>query len=117
RLKPPFRSKTRQRPVDSILTRKARIKVIGSRLTAVRRILENLELYREGRLGPNGRSEERYGYKTARGSGVTSEEILVETASGSRRPSPRRQRRSSRSRPYARSVEASAMLFKSRLAI
>ena len=31
--------------------------------TSVRRILENLELHREGRLVPNGLSEERYGYK------------------------------------------------------
>lgn len=30
---------------------------------SVRRILENLELYREGRLAPNGLSEERYGHK------------------------------------------------------
>ena len=31
--------------------------------SSVRRILENLELYREDRLVPNGFSEERYGYK------------------------------------------------------
>ncbi|MGQ0797460.1 MAG: hypothetical protein ACT4OI_06335 [Methanobacteriota archaeon] len=30
---------------------------------SVRRILENMELYREGRLVPNGLSEERYGHK------------------------------------------------------
>jgi hypothetical protein len=30
---------------------------------SVRRIMKNLELYREGRLLPNGLSAERYGYK------------------------------------------------------
>jgi len=30
---------------------------------SVRRILENLHLHREGRLVPNGLSEDRYGYR------------------------------------------------------
>lgn len=29
----------------------------------MQRIMENLELYREGRLVPNGLSEERYGHR------------------------------------------------------
>lgn len=31
--------------------------------TSVRRILENLQMFREGRLVPNGLSDERYGYR------------------------------------------------------
>ena len=34
--------------------------------TSVHRILKNLELHRQGRLIPNGLSEERYGYQPSK---------------------------------------------------
>lgn len=50
-------------------------KRVGERVSAraVRRILENLQLYRDGRLVPNGVSDERYGYHPLRVARMTGE--------------------------------------------